>query len=307
MADELGLHPALLTPAALEFHGDLSFMKGALVHADAITTVSPTYAREILTSETGEGLEGVLRERVAQLHGILNGVDTAVWDSTRDAALVACYDSKQALAAKRINRRALRRECGLDDDETRPLVAVVGRLTGQKGIDLVLEAFEHPTLDALQLLVIGTGEAGFERAFRDLAMRAPGRIAAHIRFDEALSHRIFGGADMIIVPSRFEPCGLTQLYGLRYGTVPVVRRVGGLADTVNDENTGVKGNGFVFDAANAAALRATLLRALSIYRDKPKRWFSLMTQGMTQAMSWDTPAAAYQALYKSLHQPGSST
>ena len=307
LADELGLHPALLTPAALEFHGDLSFMKGALVHADAITTVSPTYAREILTSETGEGLEGVLRERVAQLHGILNGVDTAVWDSTRDAALVACYDSKQALAAKRINRRALRRECGLDDDETRPLVAVVGRLTGQKGIDLVLEAFEHPTLDALQLLVIGTGEAGFERAFRDLAMRAPGRIAAHIRFDEALSHRIFGGADMIIVPSRFEPCGLTQLYGLRYGTVPVVRRVGGLADTVNDENTGVKGNGFVFDAANAAALRATLLRALSIYRDKPKRWFSLMTQGMTQAMSWDTPAAAYQALYKSLHQPGSST
>ena len=186
-------------------------------------------------------------------------------------------------------------------------MAVVGRLTGQKGVDLVLEAFEHPALNTLQLLVLGTGEAGFERAFRALAMGAPGRIAAHIRFDEALSHRIFGGADMIIVPSRFEPCGLTQLYGLRYGTVPLVRRVGGLADTVNDENTGANGNGFVFDAANAAALRATLLRALGIYRDNPERWFSLMAHGMAQAMSWDTPAAAYQALYKSLRQPARST
>jgi starch synthase len=300
LADELALHPALLTPAALEFHGDLSFMKGALVHADAITTVSPTYAREILTQETGEGLEGVLRERVAALHGILNGVDTTVWDSTNDAALVTRYDSKGAVAAKLTNRRALRLECGLHDDATRPLVAVVGRLTAQKGVDLVLEAMEHPAMDALQLLVIGTGEAGLEQAFRALAARAPGRIVAHIAFDEALSHRIFGGADMIVVPSRFEPCGLTQLYGLHYGTVPLVRRVGGLADTVVDETAGVTGNGFVFDAANATALRATLLRALGIYHNAPKRWQDLMARGMAQAVSWDLPAASYLTLYKSL-------
>ena len=299
-ADELGLHPGLLTPAALEFHGDLSFMKGALVHADAITTVSPTYAREILTLDTGEGLDGVLRVRVADLHGILNGVDTAVWDSTRDAALVARYDSQQAVAAKRINRHALRQECGLDDDDGRPLVAVVGRLTSQKGVDLVLEAMEHPALNALQLLVIGTGEAGFEQAFRALAARAPGRIAAHITFDEALSHRVFGGADMILVPSRFEPCGLTQLYGLRYGTVPVVRRAGGLADTVTDETAGATGNGFVFDSATAAALGAALLRALAIYRSDAKRWQTLMARGMAQEVSWDAPAAAYQALYERL-------
>lgn len=300
VADELGLHPALLTPAALEFHGDLSFMKGALVHADAITTVSPTYAREILTHETGEGLDGVLRQRAAQLQGILNGVDTVVWDSAHDTALIACYDSRQAVAAKSINRRALRQACGLDDDETRPLVAVVGRLTAQKGVDLVLEAMAHPSLDALQLLVIGTGEPGLERAFQALAKRAPGRIAAHIAFDEALSHRIFGGADMIVVPSRFEPCGLTQLYGLHYGTVPIVRRVGGLADTVVDETAGAKGNGFVFAGADATSLRATLLRALGIYRDDTKRWRSLMARGMAQAVSWDAPAAAYQALYESL-------
>ena len=300
VADELGLHPHLLTPAALEFHGDLSFMKGALVHADAITTVSPTYAREILTSASGEGLDGVLRDRATALQGILNGIDTRVWDSAHDAALPARYDSAQASSAKLINRRALRQECGLADDETRPLVALVGRLTAQKGLDLVLEAMADPALDGLQLLVLGSGEPGLEQTFSALAARAPGRIAARIAFDETLAHRIFGGADMVVVPSRFEPCGLTQLYGLRYGTVPVVRRVGGLADTVIDETTGAAGNGFVFDAASAAALSATLVRALSIYHKDRKRWRALMAQGMAQGVSWAAPAAAYQALYNSL-------
>jgi starch synthase len=297
-AFDLGLRAALLTPAALEFHGDLSFMKGALVHADAITTVSPTYAREILTVEQGEGLDGVLRDHAARLRGILNGVDTTVWDSAHDGALTARYGAADARQGKALNRRALRQECGLAQDETRPLLAVVGRLTGQKGLDLLLEAIESAALDDVQLLVLGTGEAGLERAFSALAARQPQRIAARITFDEALSHRVFAGADMIVVPSRFEPCGLTQLYGLRYGTVPVVRRVGGLADTVSDETAGEAGTGFVFEAPYAHALRDTLVRALKVYREQPARWAALMRKGMAQEVSWATPAAAYRELYQ---------
>ncbi len=300
IAPELGLRAAQLTPAALEFHGDLSFMKGALLNADAITTVSPSYAREILKPECGEGLDGVLRERAATLIGVLNGVDTTVWDSAHDGALAMSYDTSNVQAAKRANRRALRAECGLADDDQRPLVAVVGRLTAQKGLDLLLEAIADPALSDLQLLVLGTGEASLERAFTALAAREPDRIAACLAFDEALSHRVFGGADAILVPSRFEPCGLTQLYGLRYGTVPIVRRIGGLADTVTDETAGAAGTGFVFEAPTGHALRDTLLRALKIYRERPARWLALMRKGMAQEVSWLAPAAAYRALYDRL-------
>ena len=300
VAAELGLRAGQLTPATLEFHGDLSFMKGALIDADAITTVSPSYAREILTIEGGEGLDGVLRDRGAALRGILNGVDTQAWDSAHDAALIQRYDSKSVTAGKAANRRALRAECGLDDDDTRPLFAVVGRLTGQKGLDLLLEAIEDPALNGVQLVVLGTGEIGLERAFAALAARAAGRIAARVLFDEALSHRVFGAADAILVPSRFEPCGLTQLYGLRYGTVPIVRGIGGLADTVIDESAGAAGTGFVFNAATALALKETLLRALTVYRQKPQRWQALMRKGMAQEVSWAGPAQAYHDLYARL-------
>jgi len=300
VAAELGLRAAQLTPAALEFHGDLSFMKGALLNADAITTVSPTYAREILDADNGEGLDGVLRGRQAVLSGILNGVDTAVWNSATDPALSERYDARNAVAAKRANRRALRKEFGLAEDDSRPLLALVGRLTGQKGLDLLLEAIEDPALSGLQLLILGTGEPTLERAFTALAARDPTRIAARIAFDEALSHRVFGGADAILVPSRFEPCGLTQLYGLRYGTVPIVRRVGGLADTVIDETMGEAGTGFVFEAPYAHVLRDTLLRALEVYRDEPERWAALMHRGMAQEVSWQGPAAAYRDLYEAL-------
>lgn len=299
VADALGIPANELTPSALEFHGDLSFMKGALLRADAITTVSPTYAREILGVEGGEGLDGVLRDRRARLHGILNGVDVASWDPARDAALAKTYSARDATAAKRANRRALRAEFGLPDDG-RPLFALVGRLTWQKGIDLLLDAARDPALADLQLLVLGTGEPGFEAALRALAEAAPDRIATRIAFDEALSHRVFGGADAILVPSRFEPCGLTQLYGLRYGTLPIVRRVGGLADTVVDESAGETGNGFVFEAADAALFRDTLLRATALYHDAPARWQALMARGMAQDVSWRGPARAYMDLYESL-------
>ena len=300
VAAELGLRAAQLTPATLEFHGSLSFMKGALQNADAITTVSPSYAGEILTAEAGEGLDGVLRDRQAVLSGILNGVDTSIWDSTRDPALSATYDASTAQRAKQANRRALRNECGLADDEQRPLVAVVGRLSGQKGLDLLLEAIADPALAEMQLLVLGTGETSLERAFTALAARHPARIAARMVFDETLAHRVFGGADAILVPSRFEPCGLTQLYGLRYGTVPIVRGVGGLADTVTDETAGAAATGFVFEAPSAHALRDTLLRALKIYRQQPKRWQALMRKGMAQEVSWAGPAAQYRDLYDKL-------
>ncbi|MBK6657839.1 MAG: glycogen synthase [Proteobacteria bacterium] len=253
VAPALGLVPAQLTPAALEFHGDLSFMKGALLAADAITTVSPSYAREILRPEGGEGLDGVLRDRASRLLGILNGVDTLLWDSSSDAALAQPYTRDTAPIAKAVNRRALRKEWGLDDDPQRPLVAVVGRLTYQKGLDLLLEAIADPALADMQLLVLGTGEAGLE-----------------------------------------------QLYGLRYGTVPIVRRVGGLADTVVDESAGDSGTGFVFEAPYAHALRDTLRRAIDVYRQQPQRWAALMQRGMAQEVSWAGPAAVYGELYGQL-------
>lgn len=300
VAPALGLSATQLTPAGLEFHGDLSFMKGALLAADAITTVSPSYAREILAAEGGEGLDGVLRDRQAQLLGILNGVDTVAWNSSTDSALAQTYDRATVHTAKAVNRRALREEFGLDDAPQRPLVAVVGRLTAQKGLDVLLDAIADPALADLQLLVLGTGESSLEQAFSALAARHPGRIAACIRFDEALSHRVFGGADAIVVPSRFEPCGLTQLYGLRYGTLPIVRRVGGLADTVVDESAGATGTGFVFEAPHAHALRDTLRRAIDVYQQQPARWAALMQRGMAQEVSWAGPAQRYRELYQQL-------
>jgi starch synthase len=297
-AGQLGFIPAQVTPQMLEFHGDVSFMKGALMAADAITTVSPTYAREILTFERGEGLDGVLGSRAERLSGILNGVDTVQWNPAHDPLIAHPYDST-TLAAKESNKTALRKELGLRQVAELPLFAVVGRLTAQKGLDLLLESLNDPALGEFQLAILGTGESGFERAFSALANARAGTVAARIVFDEALSHRVFAGADAILVPSRFEPCGLTQLYGLRYGAVPIVRRVGGLADTVIDEQAGTSGNGFVFDDAHATALTATMQRALRVYRDR-SRWQALMQSGMRQALSWERPAAAYQALYDNL-------
>ena len=241
VANVLGLLPSQVTPATLEYHGDVSFIKGAITSADAITTVSPTYAREILTPQRGEGLDGVLRNRQDRLIGIINGVDTQLWNPAGDPAIAHGYDSGN-FAGKAQDKEALCAEFHLEHAPDRMLVAVVGRLTPQKGLDLLLQAFAEAPLRELQLIVLGSGEAALERAFTALAAARPGMVAAHIGFDEGVAHRVFAGADAIAVPSRFEPCGLTQLYGLRYGTVPIVRRVGGLADTVRDESTGDDGD-----------------------------------------------------------------
>jgi starch synthase len=293
----LGLGSHLMSPAGLEFHGQLSFMKAGLKCADRITTVSPTYAQEIATPEFGCGLDGVIRGRGAQVHGILNGIDPALWDPATDPAIATRYDAER-LAGKADCRRALQQELGLQSDDGALLLTVVSRLTSQKGLDLVLAALPELVQAGVQFAVQGTGEPALEAAFRMAQQAHPGRVHVHIGYDEARAHRLIAGADVIAVPSRFEPCGLTQMYGLRYGTVPVVRRVGGLADTVSDGLTG-----FTFDAATPGAFQRCVLRARAA-RAAPAEWTGLMTRGMAQELSWAGPARSYDALYREVLAAG---
>ncbi|MBP6899444.1 MAG: glycogen synthase GlgA [Burkholderiaceae bacterium] len=287
----LGLRAGFMSPAGLEYHGQLSFMKAGLKFADRITTVSPSYAREMGTAEFGCGLDGVIRGRQAAVSGILNGIDAAVWNPAADAAIARRYDAARP-EGKQACRQALQAEMGLDADDGALLLCVVSRLTAQKGLDLVLAALPALVADGVQLAVQGTGDASFEAAFRMAAQAHPGRVAVHIGYDEARAHRLVAGADCIAVPSRFEPCGLTQLYGLRYGTLPIVRRVGGLADTVADGVTGL-----VFDEATPTALAEVLRRALALRR-QAGAWRAMMAAGMGQDLSWAGPARQYLDLYQ---------
>ena len=292
----LGLSSRYMSPSALEFHGQLSFMKAGLKFADRVTTVSPSYAREIATPEFGVGLEGVIRGRGADVSGILNGIDAAVWDPAADSALPQRYSAAQ-LQGKAACKAALQAGFGLAAEADSPLLGVVSRLTSQKGLDLVLSALPEMLRMGAQLVVQGSGEPSIEAAFRMAADAHPGRVAVLLGYDESGAHRLIAGADMILVPSRFEPCGLTQMYGLRYGTVPVVRRVGGLADTVREAGGEGSGNGFVFDAAHPQALLDAIARALETYRN-PHAWRQLMLRGMAENLSWDGPAGHYMALYQ---------
>ena len=288
----LGLPRRFMQPDGLEFHGWLSFMKGGLVHADRLTTVSPTYAREITTPEFGCGVEGVLRTRAADLSGILNGVDYGHWDPATDAALPARFDARD-LGGKAVCKAALQREFGLDARTDAPLIGIVSRLSEQKGLDLALAALPALRAEGVQLAILGSGDAPLERAFADAAAAHPGQVGVHIGYDETLAHRLIAGADLILVPSRFEPCGLTQLYGMRYGTLPLVRRVGGLADTVDDAS------GFIFEAADASSLIEAARRAVLTLRE-PARWRAMQQTAMARDHSWSAAAARYLALYRSL-------
>jgi glycogen/starch synthases, ADP-glucose type len=297
----LNLPPDLWHANAMEFYGQFAFIKGGLVFSDWITTVSPTYACEICTPEYGYGLDGLLRSRVDRLVGILNGVDYGVWDPACDPHIVANY-SVENLSRKSENTRALRRELGLPMQDGLPLIGQIGRMEEQKGIDLILEVLPELLCAPLQLVMIGTGIKYFEEALRAAAANHPDRLAVHIGFNEALSHRIEAAADMFLMPSRFEPCGLNQIYSLRYGTVPLVRRTGGLADTVVDATQENLANetatGFSFDPPTAEALVATVRRALALYRTSPERWRKLMVTGMTQNFSWQRSVIHYEALYR---------
>jgi starch synthase len=298
----LGLPASFWSSKALEFHDQLSFIKGGLVYADRLTTVSPSYAREILTPEFGEGLNGLLRHRARKLSGILNGIDDKIWNPARDAHLTARYSARN-FSGKQQNKAALQQELGLPVSITVPLIGMVGRLVPQKGMDLVLEALPQLMDLPLQLALLGSGEAAYEKALRAAVAQYPTRLAVNIGYDETLAHRIEAGSDMFLMPSRFEPCGLSQLYSLRYGTVPIVRRVGGLADTVVDAtpNTLAAGtaSGVMFREAQPRALVNAVTRALALYQDQ-RRWKKLVVTGMRQDFSWRHSAGEYLTLYDRL-------
>ena len=286
----LGLPQSDFSLERLEFYGRLSFLKGGIACADAVTTVSPTYAAEIQTEALGCGLDGLLRERRNDLYGILNGIDTAVWDPAGDALIAAPYDAAR-LDAKRDNKEALQRRMQLRVDDGVPLLGMVGRLTHQKGIDLVLAAAEELVGLPAQLAVLGKGDRAHEHALAAIAARYPGQVAVATGFNEELAHLIEAGADVFLMPSRFEPCGLSQMYSQRYGTPPVAHATGGLLDTITDGETG-----FLFDRPERAALLAAVQRALAA-RAEPLRWRAIQRAGMARDFSWSEAARRYADLY----------
>jgi starch synthase len=294
----LGLPWSVFHYQAMEFHDHLSFMKAGLGFADALTTVSPTYAREILTPEVGAALDAVLRHRAGDLTGILNGIDVAEWDPARDPHLEAHY-SAEDLTGKAACKAALQRELKLPVRSDVPVIGMVGRLAEQKGIDLVAVVLARLGARDVQLVVLGSGQRSLESVFVRASRDHPERVAARIGFDEGLAHRIEAGADLFLMPSRFEPCGLNQMYSLRYGTVPVVRAVGGLEDTVEDHDGKDRGTGFKFRDYHPSALWGALGRALDAYRNRAA-WQGIMRRGMAQDFSWDRSAAEYEALYRRL-------
>ena len=287
------------TPADLEYYDQICFLKAGLVHADRISTVSPTYAREIQDPSKG-GLHGLLAARGRDLVGILNGVDAGVWTPSGNLHLAFPYDLDR-LDRRTLNKAALQRELGLREDPEALLFAIVSRFAPQKGLDLVLEVLPRLARLGAQLAVLGQGDGALETAFRAAPRRYPGRVASRIGYDTGLSHRCYGGADVILVPSREEPCGLTQLYAQAYGALPLVRRTGGLADTVLDPDDSQPGSppatGFVFEEATAADLAGALDRACARYRSDPAAWRTMQRAAMGQDRGWDRPAQAYLDLY----------
>jgi starch synthase len=285
---------------AMEFHDHFSFIKGGLVFADWLTTVSPTYAGEIQTAEFGYGLEGLISHRKHNLTGIVNGVDYSVWNPGKDTQIPVQYNPR-CLFHKTENKRALQEHFGLPVDNSRPLFAVISRLVEQKGIDLILEIVPELVAVDAQLVILGSGDPLIESAIGKASSEWPLHIAAFLGYDEALAHHIEAGADIFLMPSRFEPCGLNQIYSQRYGTVPIVRHTGGLADTVTDTTPETLENntatGFSFTTATAASLLAAVTRTLQYYRD-PESWQQLMSNGMKQDFSWKRSAEQYLDLFE---------
>jgi starch synthase len=297
----LRLDYAAAGDGVLEYYGNISYLKAGLATADAITTVSPTYAHEIRTAAYGMGLEGLLKARADVVHGILNGIDQHAWDPARDTTLPQAY-SAASIANRTANRQAVEERFALHHDHS-PIFAVVSRLTWQKGLDMLVPLCDELVERGARLVVLGSGDAEIENGFKGAAMRHPGRVGVIIGYDENLSHLIQGGADVMMVPSRFEPCGLTQLYGLRYGCVPLVSRVGGLADTVIDANeaaveAGVA-TGIVFSPATEEALSEAIRRTIALY-NRPKVWHKMQRRGMKSDVSWEASAEKYAELYASL-------
>ena len=297
----LGLPPGAYALDGVEYYGGVGFLKAGLEAADAITTVSPTYADEIRRAAFGMGLEGLIAARGPRVHGIVNGIDPAVWSPHADPTLPAPYGSR-TIGRRRINKRAVEKMFDLDPGDG-PIFTVISRLTLQKGMDVLVDAVDDLVATGARLAVLGSGDAPLEAAFQRAAVRHPGRIGVRIGYSEPLSHLLQGGADAILIPSRFEPCGLTQLYGLAYGCVPVVARTGGLADTVIDANdaaiaagvaTGIQHDGVTHDT-----LIRAIRRAISLY-ERPDTWCRMQKNGMRADISWSASGARYADLYHSL-------
>ena len=300
MQDIIGLPQELFDNGNLECDGCVNYMKSGMVYADSITTVSPTYAQEITYPYFGERLDGYIRDNQDRVHGIINGLDETAYNPSLDSFIPQTYTADNARSGKRINKDALRRELGLRVKRGVPMIAMVSRLVEDKGMDLVIRIMDELVEDDVQLVIVGTGDATYEQAFRDLAQRYPTKVSANILFDEGLAHRVYAASDIFLMPSRYEPCGLSQLIALKYGSIPVVRETGGLKDTVIpfDKHTG-RGNGFTFPNFNAHELLFTAKRALGYYEDTIL-WDQLVKNAMNSDYSWNQSAQAYINLYQSV-------
>jgi starch synthase len=303
----VGVGWEFFNPRQMEFHGKLNFLKSGIVFADEVNTVSRGYREEILTSELGFGLEGVLQEKAAHVTGILNGVDYTLWDPASDAYIAAAYGPED-LSGKAVCKADLQHIAELPARLEVPIKSMVGRLSTQKGIDVLEGAIPSLMERDAQLVLLGTGEARYQDFFLEIGRSYPGKAGIFLSYDQELAHKIFAGADIMVVPSRYEPCGLNQLYALKYGTVPVARATGGLNDTVDDFDSGKdSGTGFKFTPPDPAALDAAIMKASTLYRENPDAWKRLMTRGMNQDFSWKRSACEYKKLYEKAVQDRKKT
>jgi starch synthase len=298
----LEIPAAALVPNGVEFWRRVSFLKGAITSSDALTTVSETYAREIQTKDLGMGLDGVLRVRFRDLHGILNGIDTETWNPVNDPHIPNPY-GPLTLDRKRANKVALKRRLGLSGAaHEKPLMGMVSRLTHQKGVDLLVGAAESLVAMGAQVIVVGMGERELVAALSMLPVRFPGDFAVAIEFSEALAHQVEAGCDMFLMPSRFEPCGMNQMYSQRYGTPPIATATGGLVDTIEDARRSEtdRPTGFLMDDTTSGALAIAAERAMLAWRD-PRRWRSIQLNGMAKDFGWDSAARKYRAVYRKIN------
>lgn len=298
--EAIGLPQELFSPGGpVEFYGKVNFLKAGIVYADLLNTVSERYAQEIQTPEYGAGLDGVLRERAQDLYGILNGVDYSVWNPETDELIPHHYNASD-LSGKWKNKEALLEQLGLPYAEDVPVIGMISRLADQKGFDLLAEIIDDLMALDIRFVLLGTGDPKYHKIFERVGKKYKNKASINLRFDNPLAHLIEAGSDMFLMPSRYEPCGLNQIYSLKYGTIPIVRATGGLADTIKDFDPATgKGNGFVFEKYDAGELLATIKRALEVYKDK-KNWLKLIRNAMAEDFSWSVSAKKYVDLYKKL-------
>jgi starch synthase len=299
---KLGLSPEYFSPNGIEFYGGVSYMKSGIAYADAITTVSETYADEIKTKEFGCGMEGLLTKRKRDVHGILNGIDDLIWNPENDVNIVKKY-TVSSIDQKEENKKDLCEAMDIPYMEGTPIIGLIARFVDQKGLDLLAEVFENIMKSGAQIVILGSGDKKYEELFAKQQKKHPKQIGLHLGFHDNFAHKIEAGADMFIMPSAYEPCGLNQMYSMRYGTVPVVRKTGGLADTVTDVAEATKkkpATGFVFDKYDGKSFWKALDRAITMYKKHPDEWRELQTNGMNQDFSWSNSAHKYAELYEKL-------